>query len=428
MLLGILSMVAFNLVDTIYVGQLEKENLAALSYTFPVISVIFNLVQGIGIGATALIARSMGGNNIEKARRETTDSVVLGLMVAITASLIGFATIDPLFKAMGAEDQVLELIHDYMDIWYVTIVFVVIPFIGNSAIRATGDTLTPALIMIFAVVINAILDPLLIFGIGPFPEMGLSGAALATSISRAITLFVSFYVLIFREKLLTVHIPSFQVLKGCWLAILKIGVPSGISRMLVPLSLGVVTAIISTIDQDSVAAFGVATRIEFVSMSVLFALAASYGPFSGQNIGAQRIDRVLEAVKKGSLFSLAWSFFFAVVLFFSGKYVAMLFNDHESVINKIALYLSIVPLSYGFQGISQIVNAVLNTANKPLQASLLIVVTMFGLLIPLAKLGSVMYGLTGIFTALAIAYSIGGILSYWLVMKWVGRLHRAESK
>ncbi|MEO0332723.1 MAG: MATE family efflux transporter, partial [Bacteroidota bacterium] len=148
MVVGVLSMVAFNLVDTYFIGKLGKNELAALSFTFPVIMVIFSLVQGIGIGATALISRSFGANNLAKAARETTDSLFLALLLVLISVVIGLLTIEPLFSALGATPEVLPLVREYMEIWYFTILFVIVPFVGNSAIRATGDTLTPSYIMV----------------------------------------------------------------------------------------------------------------------------------------------------------------------------------------------------------------------------------------------------------------------------------------
>lgn len=419
MMLGIVSMVAFNLIDTYYVGKLGADELAALSFTFPVIMVIFSLVQGIGIGATALISKSIGAGNLPKAQRETSDSLVLGLILAGVVSVIGLATIDPVFKLLGADEFVLPHIRSYMSVWYITIIFVVVPFVGNSAIRASGDAKTPAYIMLFAVFINAVLDPLLIFGIGPFPELGLKGAALATACSRALTLVLSLYVLYFRQRLITLEIPSFSVLRGCWRSILEIGVPSGISKMLTPVAIGMITALIATYGKEAVAAFGVASRIEFLTMSILFALAASFGPFTGQNIGAGNYSRVVSALKKGTGFSIAWGFTMAILLFFTGKQISMIFNEHENVIMYSAAYLSIVPFGFGFQGVTQTCNAVLNTINKPLQASLVILLIMFGLMVPLAHFGSQQFGVDGIFYGMAITYTIGGIGSYLLTRKWL---------
>lgn len=416
-MLGIVSMVAFNLIDTYYVGKLGANELAALSFTFPVIMVIFSLVQGIGIGATALISKSIGAKNFEKAQRETSDSLVLGLLLAGTVSIIGWFTIEPVFKLLGAGPLIMPHIKDYMEVWYITIIFVVVPFVGNSAIRASGDARTPAYIMLFAVFINAVLDPLLIFGIGPFPELGLRGAALATACSRALTLMLSLYILYARQRLITLEIPSFDVLKGCWLSILKIGIPSGISRMLTPVAIGFVTALIATYSKEAVAAFGVASRVEFLTMSILFALAASFGPFTGQNIGTGNYQRVQKALQMSGLFSVGWGLLMATILFFAGTSVATIFNDQEDIVRYTALYLSIVPFSFGFQGITQTCNTILNTTNRPLMASIIILVLMFAIMVPLTHLGSYQFGIDGIFYGMAVAYLLGGIGSYILTQK-----------
>lgn len=421
MMLGIISMVAFNLIDTYYVGKLGEDELAALSYTFPVIMIVFSLVQGIGIGATALISKSIGAGNIEKARRETSDSLMLGLILAVTLSSIGLLTIEPVFSFLGAGPEVLPHIHDYMQIWFITVIVLVVPFVGNSAIRATGDAKTPAYIMLFAVAVNAALDPLLIFGMGPFPELGLKGAALATSISRALTLILSLYILYIKKRLITFHLPSFKVLKGCWASIIKIGLPSGVARMLTPIAMGKVTAILSSYGAFAVAAFGVGSRIEFLTMSVLFALAASLGPFTGQNFGAQKVRRIRKAVDISAAFAVVWGVAMAVLLYFFGETVAGIFTESSDVVTYSALYLSIVPFSFGFQGINQCVNTVINTLNRPMIAFAISLVTMFGILIPLAILGSQVAGIKGMFYGLAATYFIAGILSYltnrWLLTK-----------
>lgn len=414
MMLGIISMVAFNLVDTYYVGKLGKDELAALSFTFPVILVIFNLVQGIGIGATALISKSIGEGNRHKAAIETSNSMMLGLILAGIFVVIGLLFTTPIFKLIGATDTLMPLIKEYMQVWFFTIMFVVVPFIGNSAIRATGDAKTPALIMLFAVVVNAILDPMLIFGYGIFPAMGLKGAAIATATSRALTFFLSIYILYKREKLLVFNFPGFKAVKDCWKAILYIGLPSGLAKMLTPLAQSVLFSLIAVYGTNAVAGYGVGTRIEVLAMSLLFAVSASIGPFAGQNLGANKFGRIETAVKYGSSFSIIWSLFAAVLLFVFAEPMASLFSNNEAVIEQTAVYLRLVPFSFGFQGVVLIVNANLNTTNYPLQASLLIALQMFVFYVPLAYLGSKLNGISGIFTAVAISYVLGGILSYLL--------------
>lgn len=411
MMLGVVSMVAFNLIDTFYVGQLGKRELAALSFTFPVIMVIFSFIQGLGIGATALIAKSIGKRDRIKAARETTDSIVLTLLITGFFVVIGLLTLKPTFQLLGADEDTALLVEEYMRIWYFALFFVSVPYVGNSAIRATGDARTPAYIMLFAVIINAILDPILIFGYLGAPAMGLKGAAIATAISRGFTMVLAFYILIRREKLLTFVLPSREVLAGCWKSILDIAVPSGLARLVVPIATGVITGLLASYGDFAVAAFGVGSRIEFLASSILFALSASIGPFVGQNYGGGHLDRVKEAVSVSIRFAFFWGLIAWGLLAVFSRPIAAIFNDNSEVIDTVQWYLWIVPAGYGFQGILSIVNSNLNTIGKPLQASLIIIVQMLVFGLPAIYLGKAWGGIQGIFIALTVTYLLGALIS-----------------
>ncbi len=412
MLVGILSLVAFNLVDLYYVGKLGDRELAALSFTFPVITVIFSLVQGIGIGATAIVSKSIGSGNFSRAAIETTGSLVLGIAITGLFVVFGLSTLDFTFETLGAEPDLIPLIKEYMSIWYFTVLFVVIPFIGNSAMRATGDAKTPSMIMLFAVFLNAILDPILIFGYGPVPALGIQGAALATAISRFFTLSLSLYVLYAKKNLITLVAHPLKELWLCWKAVLYVGIPTGLSRMITPISASVITAILATYGEYAVAAYGVGTRVEFLTASVLIAMSSSISPFTGQNWGANEFERIKKAIKISSLASIVWGLFAAAALYMFAEPIARIFSEDKKVIESSVLFLRLVPISFGFQGIAMIVNSNLNTMNRPLTASLLIIVQMLVIYVPLAYLGSMLEGLRGIFYALLITYISGGILSY----------------
>lgn len=420
MTLGIVSMVGFNIVDTYFVGQLGKASLAALSFTFPVIMIVFSLAQGIGIGATALVSRSIGAGNHEKAARETTDALFLGLVIVGAASLLGFLTINPVFTLMGADDTTLPLVRQYMEVWYLTMTFVVIPFVGNSAIRSTGDTLTPSIIMVFAVFINAVLDPLLIFGFGSFQGWGIRGAAIATAISRMFTLVFSLYILGKRKKLLTRHFPGWSVLIGCWKAILYIGIPTAFSRMIVPIATSIVIALVAVYGEAAVAAWGVGSRLEMVSISLIWALAAVIAPFVGQNLGAEKISRIRRALKLASLFSMAWGAIMFALLNLFPETVASWFNDDSEVIQYTVWFLMIVPVGFGFQGIQLIVTSNLNTLGRPIPAFVLSAVHMLGLYVPLAYFGSQYRGFLGMMAGILIANIIGGTMQ-WIVNSYITR-------
>ena len=177
MLLGLIGMVIFNLIDTYFVGKLGVQQLAAMSFSFPVVMFLNSVAMGVGIGTTSLISRNIIHADKNEVKAMSGRAMVLGLIVVLVFVTIGLLTIRPLFTALGAETDVLKYVDDYMTIWYFGVPFVVIPMIGNNIVRATGDTFTPGMIMLFSAVVNAILDPFMIFGYGPFPEMGIKGAA-----------------------------------------------------------------------------------------------------------------------------------------------------------------------------------------------------------------------------------------------------------
>jgi putative MATE family efflux protein len=411
MIFGILSMVVFNLTDTFFVGRLGKEQLAAISFTFPVVLVVGSLAQGIGMGASAAISRAIGADDYRLVRRLATDSLILALILVGFFVLVGMATIDPLFRILGAGEEVLPYIKHYMRIWYFGMIFVVVPMVGNSAIRATGDTRTPGIVMMIGALANACMDPLLIFGIGPFPALGIAGAALATVIGRSITFCVALYVLSVREGLLIFKAPEPAEMLESWKEILYIGLPNAGTRMIIPLGAGFVTRIIAGYGVAAVAGFGVATRIEFFSLAAINALSTVIGPFFGQNLGARRLDRVKEGFSKGSYFAAAVGGFFFLLFLFFAEPIAGIFNRNAEVVATTALYLRVVSGGYALQGIYLIAVSGLNVLKQPFHAASLSILEMFLLTVPLTLLGSLLFGIPGIFAALLMSYTLTGLVS-----------------
>lgn len=417
MIFGIVGIVAFNLVDTFFVGKLGTDELAALSFTFPVVLIINSLAHGLGIGVSAVISRAIGEGDHHKVQRLTTDSLVLSVLLVAIFAVIGQLTIDPIFRLLGATPDILPLIKQYMRIWYFGMIFVVVPMVGNNAIRATGDTKTPATIMIIAVVCNFVLDPLLIFGIGPFPRLELPGAAIATVISRGITFLVAFYILYFRDNMLTFVLPKIKDIITSWKRILYIGLPNAATRMVIPLAIGVITRIVASYGREAVAAYGVSSRIEFFALTVIMALRSVIAPFVGQNWGAGRYDRLNLGIKLSERFSVGWGLLMYIILFAVARPTASLFTKNPDVISVIVLYLRIVPIGFGLQGILLLSTAAMNVLNKPLHAAALAIIQMFVLYMPLAFTGSNLIGLPGVFSALGFVYCAAGIASHFLLRK-----------
>jgi len=418
MIFGILSMVLYNLVDAFFVGQLGKDQLAALSFTFPVVMTIGGVAQGLGMGTSAAVSRAIGSGNYEKVRRLATDSLTLGLLVIVIGVIFGLLTVKPLFHLLGARGNVLDYIAMYMRIWYIGMIFVVVPMIGNNIIRATGDTKIPGLIMVLGALMNFALDPLLIFGLGPIPSLGIRGAALATLVGRGSTFFISMYVLVGREHLLTAAIPRLREVWASWRVILHVGLPNAGARVIVPLGQSVMTRIVASYGAAAVAGYGVGTRVEFFSLAAINALSSVIGPFIGQNLGARQMERVKRGFTVSLYFSLAIGLGLFVVYLFLGDTIASLFNDDPTVISVGALYIRIVSVTFAAQGFYLVANAGLNVLHRPLHAAGLSVMELFGIGIPLALLGTLFFGVAGVFAAIALSYAATGAAA-WFVMRRV---------
>jgi len=306
-----------------------------------------------------------------------------------------------------------------MTIWYLGVIFVVIPMVGNNAIRASGDTKTPGLIMVFAAFVNIVLDPILIFGIGPFPRLEIAGAAIATVLARASTLVLSLYVLTHREKMITIKIPHFRDIVESWKQILYIGLPTAATRIVIPLGAGFILSIVATYGSEAVAGFGVATRIEFFALTVVMSLASVLGPFVGQNWGAGKFDRIKSGMKFSYKFSLAWGFFIFLILALLGGRIGSFFSDDPNVISVTSLYLLIIPIGYGLYGVLVMATSAMSVLKKPLHAAILTLTQTFVLYIPMAYIGSFFFGLWGIFAALPISYLIAGVISNYVLNRIV---------
>jgi len=213
MILGMLMMFSFNLVDTFFISMLGTEALSAISFTFPVTFTIMSLAIGLSIGTSAVVAKYIGRGETEKAKEASTVTNYVAMALAGVLALVGYLLMDQIFLLLGASESLLPAIRDYMDIWLPTSILLVALICANSVLRANGDTRTPSIVMASAGLVNAALDPLLIFGWGPVPAMGIQGAALATLFSWVGACIFLFYFLAIRHELIHKGLPSAQVFK-----------------------------------------------------------------------------------------------------------------------------------------------------------------------------------------------------------------------
>ena len=411
MIFGMFSMVVFNLVDTFFISRLGTKELAAMSFTFPAIMFIVSIALGFGVATSSVVSRAIGRGDHHQVQRLTTDSLVISLFTVVIFAVLGLLSMDWMFRLLGANGETLPLVKQYMRIWYPGIAFVVIPMVGNNAIRACGDMFIPSLIMVISTIINIILDPLLIFGLWGFPRLGLEGAAIATVIARAAAMVFSLLILHFKEKLIDFTLPSFQELADSIKQIFYIAVPSVTSRLLVPITMAIIMRLVAGLGPITVAAFGVALKIEMFAFLLIMALATALVPFIGQNWGAKKFSRVRKAIRKVNAFSLLWGLCIFVIFLVFAVPLGRLFGKNTEVARHITLYLYIIPISYGLRGCAFLAVSIFNATNKPLVATGLNLTRGFILYIPLAMIGNQIAGLAGLFAGLCLANLGAGILS-----------------
>lgn len=416
---GILSIMSMNIVDTFYIAQLGTEPLTAMSFTIPVVTVLLSLAFGIGIGASSVISRAIGAKQHILVQAYTTNALIIALVIAVFFALSGYIWMDEIFTKLGAPLYLMPSIHEFMDIWFLGSFVVVIPMVGNSAIRAAGNTKLPSLVMLSVAIVNLILDPLLIFGLLGFPELGLAGAAIATVISYAIALMIGLYLLIKKFDFISLSACYSRFFES-WHAILRIALPATGTNLIAPLSVAITTWFVAKYSPEAVAGFGVASRIESLFLVVIMGLSSIMGPFVGQNWGAKNYSRVFAGVDVSLKFILYWGLITTTLLWLFADNLTGLFSDDPVVIKSASHYLMILPFSYLFLGTIMVTSSAANGMGTPLPSLVMSFLRLIGFYIPFIFILLEFMDVSGIYLAAALANIFVGIGAF----AWYTRLKK----
>ncbi len=412
---GIMMIISFQLVDTYFVSLLGTEDLAAFSFTFPVTYFIFSFIMGFSIAMSSVVSRLVGSGDNDTVRRVATHGLVMVMAVSIALSILGLIFMEPLFKLLGAPAQMIPQIASYMTIWFWGAIFVSTPMVGNAAMRACGDAMTPAIIMTIAALTNVILDPMLIFGLLGFPRMELEGAAIATVISNAGAMLAGIWLLYKPKKILCPSaLIDYSKFKDSAKHLLFIALPAGITNSIQPVVNAIIIALLAESGTKAVAAFGVVTRIEAFAFIILMGLAVGMAPIIGQNWGAEKYKRVQDTLKFSINFNIVWSFFVAFILALFAKPIMSLFSDNADVIRYGVLFFWIVPFTYAFSNLLNGWASAYNAMGMPQRSVLMVVIKLVILLIPALYIGHAINGAIGIFIAIAaVNFAAGLFFHIW---------------
>ncbi len=421
MILGISCIIGVGLVDAYFIGKLGPDPLAAVSFLFPVITALSSLGVGVMVGINSVISRTLGAGDVEKARERAAQGIVFAFVVGLLISALLLVFSDALFTAMNASGDLRPLIWEYVVPFAMGFPFLLVAMGANGVLRGQGDAIRSSAILVLSAFINAILDPLLIFGIGPFPELGIAGAGYAVMVAYIVSAamglwFVTTSDLRFDPKQCRTIASTLEGMRE----IGRVGAPAALANAVNPAGLAVLTAILATHGDSVVAGFGAASRLQAFAVVPLLAMSSSIGPIVGQNWGAGRADRARATLRLSGLVCVAYGVAVAVPLVVFRQQIGAIFTDEPAVIDSIARYLLIASGGFFAYGLLVVSNGAMNAIDVSGRALAVSAGRVLLVMVPLGWLGSRMVGPDGVFGAELAANLIGGCLAFWLAWRAMG--------
>jgi len=418
--LAILAMMSAGIIDTIYLGRLSTEALAAVIFCLPIVFLGNSVNIGLGAGTLSAISRDLGKKKLEAARSHGATAILLSVVLMVFLAGLGLIFKNSILDVMGAAPDIKPLSISYLNLALPAVIFMGIAAMCNNTLRATGEAILPSSIMMSGAFINIVLDPLLIFGIGPFPRMEVAGAALATLLSSMFTAcYGLFLVLHYRKVVSFLELNRGRLIRALRI-IGRVGVPAMFSNVLVPFAAFVVTAIIARQHgTNEVAAFGIVGRVEVMSISLLYALSACIGANTGQNGGANLTGRVKEAFRFSYLICILWGLFIGLVLAVFAEQIPSIFSKDPEVIAIAKPFFWIVPVTFAGYGLVFVSAAGLNGLGRPSYGLYYTILRSLILYIALVWVGSTYFGMTGVYYGIAAANVVSGLIAYFYTIKRV---------
>ena len=403
---------AYNLADTFWLGQYSTEALAAISFAFPMVFLLLALGIGLSVAGAVLVAQHTGAGEPREASYAASQTMAFTTIAAVVLGLFGYAVMPGFVGLFGAAPDVAPLAVDYLRIVSLGLVAMFGFFVFISLMRGYGDTVTPMLVMLGTVVVNIALDPFLIFGWGPFPELGVAGAAIATVFSRSLALAVGLYILIEGDRGVRIRVRDLVPDLAYFRRLVRVGAPASVEITGRAVSVNLMLFIVGLFATPVVAGFGVGIRV----LSVIFlpAVAAAQGveTMTGQNIGAGREDRAAATnhfAAKAMFVILGAA---GVVVFVVARPVVAVFTTDPAVIEVGVTFLRTVAPTFGFMGIMRAYTGGFRGVGKTLTAAAIVLATLAGFRFPFAWFAAGAMGPDGIWLAFAVSNVLGAAIAF----------------
>lgn len=409
------------LIDTFYLGRLSVPNspnlgvlaLAAIGFGFPLTLCGNSANIGLGAGTLSAVSRAIGQGDPERAKRHGAAALLLGLSTMAVLVTMMLLAIPIVLKVMGAKGQIYDMAASYLNITLPGLAFISITVMCVNILRARGEAALPSSFLITSALVNIVLDPFLIFGIGPFPRLEIEGAAFATVIGHAVGACLALYFVLFNRKAITLTKMTLGSIGRAWGVIGSVGIPAAGTRVIVPIGATLAVAIIARfLTTEDVAAFTIAGRIEILSIAVLYALSGCIGALAGQNGGAGLTDRVRATFKYCYIACCMWGMFVTLFSAIFATQIAGVFSLDPTVISKTKMYFYIVPLSIFAYGIVFVSSSGFNALGRPFYGLTYTIIRSLLFYVGFIYVGVHYDGLRGAFFGIAAANILAGLIAF----------------
>lgn len=405
--------IIYNLTDTFWLGKLGREAVSAPTVSFPFIWTMMSFGAGFAIAGFAFVSQYAGAGQWDKAKHNIANLLTLMFFSSFTLGIIGFFITPWILHILGVPADAYDNAVVYLRVMFIGIPFSFEGFAFSFALRAIGDTKTPTIINSIAIILNVILDPLLIFGIGPFPRLEILGAALGTIISYSIASILSIY-LVFSGKLgIKFYLSDFKPDFGLYKKMFKIGLPASIGQSLNALGFVVLMGIVSQFGSVVIAAYGIGQRIISLIFTVSDGFSMAMSTMVGQNLGVLNFKRIRKIVNKTILINTIFISIPTLLIFLFRTQIIGIFIKDILVINEGAIFYACFLIAMPFFGIFFISTSVVRTAGRTKESMVLGIIRLWGLRVSLAYFLSTLWGSTGIWIGMAMSNIIASILAYF---------------
>ncbi len=406
---------AYQLIDTFWLGRLGANAVAAVSLSFPVLFFIISLGIGMTIAGSIMVAQYKGMNNQRMINYSSAQTLMVLFFISLLLALVGYFLAGPLIKIIGAEDQVLADAVSYFKVSAIGFIFLFVFFVFQSLMRGIGNVVVPTYVVLTTVLLNLVLDPLFIFGCGPVPAMGVSGAAMASVFTQGLSALMGIFILKSGRFGIELHAQDFKPDLGWFKELIWIGAPSSLEFSTRALGMTMLITIVTSFGSVVVASYGIGARIlSFVIIPAL-GLSSATTTLVGQYVGAEKIGKAEEVgVISAKLAFYSLTAIGILLYAFARPLTAFFVPGETQVIENGALFIKIMAPSFGLLGIQQVINGVFNGAGFTLASMIVSILSLWIIRFPMAYILSNNTGLSydGIWWSFPISNLIAAIFAF----------------